>query len=391
MNSAAAHLSRLLESPALGGERLGRLRAAHVAIAGVGVVGAQAAEHLARLGVRLTLIDRGRVEPHNLANQSYGRGAAGKPKVEALARFLRQRVPGCRVHAVHADVARLGWGFLCGCDAIVTALDNWADRIRLREFAFYAGAPLVDPAVDGSGRAALVRCAVYGPASPEQACLCCRFDARGLDEVRRAGQPASCSTRPGAVSPEAPPTLATSAVGGLAAALAALAVPRLVLGEAQDWMGREVLLDMDRFTLRSHRLAPNARCLFRHERVAPVTAGRRVTLRAGSTLAAGAELLGGPAACLHLQGRSLVTHMACDACGAEREPLRLWESMDEAELRCGCGGTFRPTAGGLVDRIDAGCSGAILQSTWASLGLMKRDIVLASRDGTAARAALLIE
>lgn len=81
---------------------LERLRAARVAVVGVGGVGSWAVEGLARSGVgALTLIDLDDVCVTNVNRQLPALdGQIGRPKVEVLAERVRAINPSCRVEAV---------------------------------------------------------------------------------------------------------------------------------------------------------------------------------------------------------------------------------------------------------------------------------------------------
>jgi tRNA A37 threonylcarbamoyladenosine dehydratase len=79
-----------------------RVRAARVAVVGVGGVGSWAVEALARCGVgELVLIDFDQVAESNINRQVQAVGATvGAAKVTALARRIADIHPGCRVHEV---------------------------------------------------------------------------------------------------------------------------------------------------------------------------------------------------------------------------------------------------------------------------------------------------
>lgn len=81
---------------------LERLRAARVAVIGVGGVGSWTVEALARSGIgALTLIDLDDVCVTNVNRQLHALdGAVGRPKVEALADRLRLINPACRVEGL---------------------------------------------------------------------------------------------------------------------------------------------------------------------------------------------------------------------------------------------------------------------------------------------------
>jgi tRNA A37 threonylcarbamoyladenosine dehydratase len=79
-----------------------RLRAARVAVVGVGGVGSWAAEALARSGVaELTLVDLDHVAESNINRQVHAlEGTLGQAKVLALKDRIAQIHPGCVVHAI---------------------------------------------------------------------------------------------------------------------------------------------------------------------------------------------------------------------------------------------------------------------------------------------------
>ena len=79
-----------------------RLRAARVAVVGVGGVGSWSVEALARSGVaELTLIDLDHVAESNVNRQVQALGRTlGQAKVQALAERIADIHPGCSVHCV---------------------------------------------------------------------------------------------------------------------------------------------------------------------------------------------------------------------------------------------------------------------------------------------------
>lgn len=91
-----------------GVDGLQRLRAAHVAIVGIGGVGSWAAEAMARSGVgEISLFDLDDVCVSNTNRQLHAlEGNIGRAKVEATAERLRAINPDCIVHAVADYVTR---------------------------------------------------------------------------------------------------------------------------------------------------------------------------------------------------------------------------------------------------------------------------------------------
>ena len=86
-------------------------------IIGCGSVGSTVAENLARFGVNdMVLYDFDFVEPHNLANQMFTQEDIARPKVEALADYLKKINPDINLKLVPQGWAgqRLaGYVFLC--------------------------------------------------------------------------------------------------------------------------------------------------------------------------------------------------------------------------------------------------------------------------------------
>jgi tRNA threonylcarbamoyladenosine dehydratase len=121
-----------------------RIRAARVAVVGVGGVGSWAAEALARCGVaELTLIDMDHVAESNINRQVQALGAtAGMAKVRALAERIVDIHPGCVVRGIEDFVTPENWpallpqavdGLVDACDQVRAkeAMAAWALRERL--------------------------------------------------------------------------------------------------------------------------------------------------------------------------------------------------------------------------------------------------------------------
>lgn len=105
-----------------------RIRAARVAIIGLGGVGSWAAEALARSGVAaLTLIDMDHVAESNINRQVQAVGATlGQAKVQALAERIADIHPGCAVHGIEEFAAADNWPALLplAVDAVIDACDQ---------------------------------------------------------------------------------------------------------------------------------------------------------------------------------------------------------------------------------------------------------------------------
>ncbi|MEY4652365.1 MAG: hypothetical protein RI884_946 [Pseudomonadota bacterium] len=121
------------------------IRAAHVAVVGIGGVGSWAVEALARSGVgEITLIDLDHVAESNINRQVHALTATvGQAKVQAMRDRIAQIHPHCTVHGIEEFVDADNWPSLLpgGVDAVIDACDAvrakeamaaWALRTRSR-------------------------------------------------------------------------------------------------------------------------------------------------------------------------------------------------------------------------------------------------------------------
>ncbi len=119
------------------------IRAAHVAVVGVGGVGSWAAEALARSGVgEITLIDLDHVAESNINRQIHAlTDTVGQAKVQAMRDRIGLIHPRCTVHGIEEFVEPDNWPQLLphGVDAVIDACDAvrakeamaaWAIRTR---------------------------------------------------------------------------------------------------------------------------------------------------------------------------------------------------------------------------------------------------------------------
>lgn len=166
------------------------LRAMRVAIVGCGGTGSPLAMLLLRLGVgRLLLIDKDVVEVTNL-NRIHGarRSDIGRPKVEVLAREIREADVGVEVATLRswagAPEAR---DALKACDVVFGCTDDHDGRALLNRFAYFYGVPFIDvglrvtPARGALAYAITARLSVMIPGGT---CLLCR----GTINPRRAAE-----------------------------------------------------------------------------------------------------------------------------------------------------------------------------------------------------------
>ncbi len=124
-----------------------RLRAARVAVVGLGGVGSWAAEALARSGVAaLTLIDLDHVSEGNINRQVQASGrTVGQSKVSALCERLADIHPGCSLYPVEEFVDADNWPALLPqpVDAVVDACDQVRAKAALAAWALASGTPFV--------------------------------------------------------------------------------------------------------------------------------------------------------------------------------------------------------------------------------------------------------
>jgi molybdopterin-synthase adenylyltransferase len=124
----------------------------NITICGVGTLGGNLAENLARTSFKkLTVIDRDRVEERNLANQPYLSVDIGQPKVKALAAFLyraaRAEVTGLHKELTAGNVENL----LAGSDLVVDTFDNEAARKAVTEHCCRKGICCLHAGISNDG------------------------------------------------------------------------------------------------------------------------------------------------------------------------------------------------------------------------------------------------
>jgi tRNA threonylcarbamoyladenosine dehydratase len=121
-----------------------RLRAARVAVVGLGGVGSWAVEALARSGVAsLTLIDLDHVSESNINRQVQALGSTlGQSKALALSDRIADIHPACQVHVLEAFVEPSNWPQLLPepVDAVIDACDQVHAKTAMAAWAWSASA-----------------------------------------------------------------------------------------------------------------------------------------------------------------------------------------------------------------------------------------------------------
>ena len=233
--------SRHILLPAVGIDGQQRLRAAHVAIIGIGGLGSPAAMYLAASGVgRLTLVDDDRVELSNLQRQiAHTTAEIGKPKVESARRALLALNPDTAI-ATHAR--RLSANELevlaREADVVIDASDNFSTRFAVNDACLAASTPLVS--------AATIRLeaqmSVFDFRHADSPCYRCLYT--GTEELAE-----SCSET-GVLAP----------LPGILGAMQATEALKIIAGFGESLVGRLLLLDAARMEWRSVNLRKDPQC-----------------------------------------------------------------------------------------------------------------------------------
>jgi molybdopterin/thiamine biosynthesis adenylyltransferase len=171
----------------VGGPGQQRLKAARVAVVGLGGIGAPAALYLAAAGVgTLRLIDDDDVALSNLQRQiAFADDDIGRLKVEAGAERLTALNPHVEIEEApeRLTAANARW-LLNGCDLVIDGTDDFGTRFAVNDACVSAGVPLVSGALGrwGGQVGAFVgrpcyRCLV--PEAPPDAETCARVGVVG--------------------------------------------------------------------------------------------------------------------------------------------------------------------------------------------------------------------
>lgn len=116
-----------------------KLAGTRVTLCGAGALGSNLADTLARQGLRkLRVIDRDRIEEHNVSTQTYGEGDVGAWKVEVL-RSQLFRCTGIEIEAINKELSeRTAAKFLNDSDVVLEAFDNSASRRLVSEYCHHS-------------------------------------------------------------------------------------------------------------------------------------------------------------------------------------------------------------------------------------------------------------
>lgn len=135
-----------------------QIRAAHVAVIGIGGVGSWAAEALARSGVgHLTLIDLDHVTESNINRQIHAlESTLGQAKVLAMRDRIAQINPDCEVRCVEEFVEPGNWPDLlpAGVDAVIDACDQIRAKTAMAAWALKSKTLFISVGAAGGKRLA---------------------------------------------------------------------------------------------------------------------------------------------------------------------------------------------------------------------------------------------
>jgi len=147
----------------VGAAGFARIRAARVAVVGVGGVGSWTAEALARSGVeRLRLIDLDHVAPSNANRQIQALGGEfGKAKVVSMAQRIELINPAAQVQAIEEFVDENNVaGLLADLDIVIDCIDQVSAKALLIAHARATGLPVITcGAAGGRSDPTRIRCA----------------------------------------------------------------------------------------------------------------------------------------------------------------------------------------------------------------------------------------
>jgi molybdopterin/thiamine biosynthesis adenylyltransferase len=242
-----------------------KIRDTRLLVAGCGI-GSTIAETCLRLGFQhLTLVDKDRVETHNLNRQNFTAADVGTQKVDALARRLRAINPTASIRAVDDwvtpdNAARL----VAEVDIVLDTIDflSLEGIVALHDAGLAQQKPIIAPLSAGWGAAAFF----FPPGSTSSFRTIFGLPASGpvagisyVDQFMRLIDRVASELSPdivmalkasltqmddGTPCPAPHVSVGSSAVGSLAAAMAV----RYLRGEPMTAAPRLIFLNMDRYT-----------------------------------------------------------------------------------------------------------------------------------------------
>ncbi len=334
------------------------MKPVHIVVAGAGGnTGSHLLPHLARMSgiTRITLVDPDVYEPANLSVQNIDSRDIGQPKVAAQAKKLQLINSHLEIKALQERIEDVPRGLLRG-GLIVSCLDSRVARQHVNEIAWRLKTPWIDCGILGSLNLARVN---YYATAHDTPCLECAW---GPDEYALIEQEYLCVAGSGSAFP----SMASSALGALAASLMALEIAKLISSEFSEPIpARQVLIDAQHHNLRISTSRRNPWCRFdhRHWVVKPWRCQPEST-----TVGAALKALGS----LRVEGHHFVHEMLCPGCGRKENALRLNRPLAHCSV---CNRRMVSAGFGSLERLDENFAGESINFTLAQIGLRAGDIV----------------
>ncbi len=180
--------SRHLLLPEIGYEGQQRLRAARLAIVGVGGLGCPAAIYLAASGVgQITLIENDEIAIENLQRQIlYGRQDIGQKKADSAQAKLTAAFPNIEIEVIQTRLIEenssdIAWS---NYDLILDCSDNFQTKYLLNKIAFTTETPLVlGAAIRFQGQVTLI-----DPTIENTPCYACLFPPTNVTELEACSE-----------------------------------------------------------------------------------------------------------------------------------------------------------------------------------------------------------
>ena len=344
-----------------------------VVLIGCGATGSHAAGHVARMqGVaRGTLVDPGTFEASNLAGQCIEGADVNRPKVNALADKLLRIRPDLEVVAIQDRAENVPRGLLRD-SLIANCTDSRDSRLRVGELAWKLGVILVDCGVNGGFD--LARVNTYRP-SNESPCIECSW---GEAEYAALETEYTC----GADREISRPTMASSALAGLAASLLAAEIGKILSGDLDGSLAaRQLIFDARNHQLHVTKGRRNPECRFDHQTwdAAEPWNCRPETTTVGEVLNA----LGSIRVDGHCWSNG---DLVCPGCGRRLEGLRL----NRPAARCAeCNRRMVSETFGTVEFLDREIASGSADLTLAQVGLRAGDMMTTGDQAHGARPRIL--
>jgi len=254
----ATALDRLWHTYTFRGDTLPLWLRARIGVIGAGVIGGRLACEIVRSGASVEIFDHGIAKTENLGTQLVTVTEVGVPKVEPIVRQCDTIATG-RATGFFLDVRHVGIGTLRNLSVLIDCTDDPGLLLPLTRISNGLGVPLLRCAVDGTGQSESGR-VMCSAGSEGRACqVCCYSSEQLLARLPRT----PC---PGAPQPDRPPTFAGITIAMMIAGLGLLQAQRLVTGDLENVVDREILLDVNHFQLLPNRLHRSAGCLSGHIR-----------------------------------------------------------------------------------------------------------------------------